>query len=54
MKIMIYIHCIYKNKFENHLKFLLLTENESQHYVVINDFNRLMYNQTKHKVKKMF
>ena len=50
----IYPLYISKENFENHLKLLLLTENENQHYVLISDFNRLMYNKTKHKCKKYF
>ena len=45
---------ISKRKFENHLKLPLSAENENQHYVLIYDFNRLMYNQTKHKEKNIF
>lgn len=33
---------------------LLITENEKQHYLLIKDFNKLMYNQTKHKESKHF
>ena len=33
---------------------LRIAEGEKQHYVLIKDFNRLMYNKTKHKVRKHF
>ena len=33
---------------------LLITENKNKHYVLINDFNNFMYNQTKHKERKHF
>ena len=33
---------------------LLITENENKHYVLIKDFNKFMYNQTKHKERKHF
>ena len=39
-----------KNGF-NTLNLLLITENENNHYVLIKDFNRFMYNQTKHEHK---
>ena len=45
---------ISKEKYENHMELLLITENENKHYVLINDFNRFMYNQTKHEHKKHF
>ena len=36
------------------LKLLLIAEGENQPYVLINDFNRVMYNKTKHKERKHF
>ena len=33
------------------MELLLITENENEHYVLMKDFNRFMYNQTKHKDK---
>ena len=45
---------ISKEKNENHLNLLLITEDEKNHYVLIKDFNKFMYNQTKHKDKKHF
>ena len=41
-------------KFEDHIELLLITENENKHYILIKDFNKLMYNQTKHKESKHF
>ena len=43
-----------KEKYENHMELLLITEDENKHYVLIKDFNRFMYNQTKHKESKHF
>ena len=41
-------------KYEDHMELLLVTENENKHYVLIKDFNKFMYNQTKHKERKHF
>ena len=43
-----------KEKYENHMELLLITEDKNKHYVLIEDFNRFMYNQTKHKESKHF
>ena len=43
-----------KEKYENCMNLLLITENENKHYVLIKDFNKFMYNQTKHKERKHF
>ena len=43
-----------KEKYENHIELLLITEDKNKHYVLIEDFNRFMYNQTKHKESKHF
>lgn len=43
-----------KEKFENQMNLLLITEDESKHCISIKDFNRFMFNQTKHKEKKHF
>ena len=43
-----------KEKFEDQMNLLLITEDEKKHYVLIKDFNAFMYNQTKHKEKKHF
>ena len=45
---------ISKEKFEDQMNLLLITENEMKHYVLIKDFNVFMYNQTKYKEKKHF
>ena len=45
---------ISKEKFGGHLDILLLAEEEIRHYCLIKDFNRFMFNQTKHKEKKYF
>ena len=36
------------------MELLLITEGEKKHYVLIKDFNRLMYHQTKHNGRKHF
>ena len=41
-------------KNENHMNLLLISENNNQHYVLIKDFNKFMFNQTKHEHKKHF
>ena len=48
------IYPIYVSKESNgdFLNLLLITDDENQHYVLIEDFNKLMYKQTKHKEKK--
>ena len=43
-----------KERNEDCLNLLIITENEKRHYVLIKDFNRFMCNQTKHKEKKHF
>ena len=43
-----------KKRYEDCLNLLLITENENKHYVLIKDFNKFMYNQTKHKERKHF
>ena len=45
---------ISKEKFDDQLNLLLISENEKTHYCLIQDFNRFMFNQTKHKNKKHF
>ena len=45
---------ISKEKFEEQMNLLLITEDEKKHYVLIKDFNAFMYNQTKHKNIKHF
>jgi len=45
---------ISKEKNDNHMDLLLISKKEKQHYCLIKDFNRFMYNQTKHEHKKQF
>ena len=43
-----------KEKFNDMLNLLLITKGKEQHYVLIKDFNKFLYNQTKHEHKKHF
>ena len=43
-----------KEKFEDHIELLLITKDENKHYVLVKDFNKFMYQQTKHKERKHF
>ena len=43
-----------KEKYDDHMNLLYITENENKHYVLIKDFNKFMYNQTKHHERKHF
>ena len=43
-----------KEQYEDHMELLLITKDENKHYVLIKDFNKFMFNQTKHKNKKHF
>ena len=43
-----------KEKYHDHMELLLITKGEKQHYVLIKDFNKFMYNQTKHEHRKHF
>ena len=45
---------ISKETFEDQMNLLLITKDEKKHYVLINDFNGFMYNQSKHKERKHF
>ena len=45
---------ISKEKFTDHMELLLITEGENNHYVLIKDFNKFMFNQTKHEHRKHF
>ena len=45
---------ISKERYEDHMELLLITKDENKHYVLIKDFNKFMYNQTKHKERKNF
>ena len=43
-----------KQNHEKVLNLLLITEGEKHHYVLIKDFNRMMFNKTKHQHRKCF
>ena len=43
-----------KEKYDKEMNLLLITENLHKHYVLIKDFNKFMFNQTKHKERKHF
>ena len=45
---------ISKETFEDQMNLLLITKDEKKHYVLIKDFNAIMYNQSKHKERKHF
>ena len=45
---------ISKEKFDSCLNLLLITEGEVKHYCLLKDFDKFMYNQTKHKERKHF
>ena len=45
---------ISKETFEDQMSLLLIAEKEKKHYILIRDFNRFMYNQSKHKKRKHF
>ena len=45
---------ISENQTGNSLNLLLISKDEKRHYVYIKDFNRFMYNKTKHNCKKHF
>ena len=45
---------ISKEKYQDHMELLLITEGENKHYVLIKDFNKFMFNQTKHEHRKHF
>ena len=45
---------ISKENYKHHMELLLITEDKNKHYVLIKDFNRFMYNKTKHEHKKHF
>ena len=49
-----YLIYISKEKFNDMLNLLLITNGKEQHHVLIKDFNKFMYNQTKHKERKHF
>ena len=43
-----------KEKYDDHMNLLYITENENKHYVLIKDFNAFMNKKTKHKERKHF
>jgi len=43
-----------KERFADHLNLLLITNEDKQHYMLIKDFNRFMYNQAKYEHRKHF
>ena len=45
---------ISKEKYQDHMELLLITEGENKHYILIKDFNRLMFRKTKHEHRKYF
>ena len=45
---------ISKETFEDQMNLLLITKDEKRHYVLIKDFDKFMYNQSKHKERKHF
>ena len=45
---------ISKEKYQDHMELLLITEGENKHYVLIKDFNKFMFRQTKHEHRKYF
>ena len=45
---------ISKEKHQDHMELLLITEGENKHYVLINEFNKFMFRQNKHEHKKHF
>ena len=45
---------ISKEKFDDEMNLLYVTSNDKGHYVLIKDFNRFMYDYTKHKNNKHF
>lgn len=49
-----YPRYVSKERNEDHMNLLLITEEKNSHYLLRKDFNRFMYNQTKHKERKHF
>ena len=43
-----------KEKYDDELDLLMITEDDNKHYVLIKDFDRFMSNHTKHKERKHF
>ena len=45
---------ISQEKFQDHMELLLINKDEKNHYVLIKNFNKFMFDQTKHNCKKHF
>ena len=45
---------ISKEKYQDHMELLLITEGKNKHYVLIKDFNKFMFRQNKHEHRKHF
>ena len=45
---------ISKETFQDQINLLLITEDEKEDYVLIKDFDKFMYNQSRHKERKQF
>ena len=45
---------ISQEKYQDHMELLLITGGKNKHYVLIKDFNKFMFNQTKHEHRKHF
>ena len=49
----IYSIYLFNQKFDDCLDLLLISNNFVSHYMYIKNFNRLMFNKTKYKVRKV-
>ena len=45
---------ISQEKFQDHMELLLINKDKKNHYVLIKNFNKFMFDQTKHNCKKHF
>ena len=45
---------ISQEKYHEHMELLLINKDKKNHYVLIKNFNKFMFDQTKHKCKKYF
>ena len=45
---------ISQEKFQDHMELLLINKDEKNHYVLVKNFNKFMFDQTKHNCKKHF
>ena len=45
---------ISKEKYQDHMELLLITEGENKHYFLIKEFNKFMFRQNKHEHRKHF